>query len=526
MKVVTAEEMRNIDRATIEKYGIPGTVLMERAGLAVAEKVRAIFEKKKVIVLAGGGNNGGDGIAAARNLHNWGWHVRVLLMLRENKLSPDCLSQYRMAKHSGVVIEFRKGVTEKDLHGSLVIDALLGTGINKEVTSFMAEVIRFLNAADVKVMAVDIPSGISSDSGQIMGAAVQADFTVSFGLPKIGHILYPGAHYSGQLYVEDIGFPEELLSSESLGVETIEKKSAVLLIPERPGYSHKGDYGHVLVIAGSRGKTGAALMTARACLRAGAGLVTLGVPETLVDILQSRVTEEMVMPLSDSGKGVLSARAYDQIRDFLDTRADVLAIGPGITADENTAELIKRILETVTVPMVLDADAINLLAGRKDLLKKVKAPVILTPHAGEMARLLTSAVGNALKDKDKKELRFEIERNRINLARATAMETGAYFVLKGAPTIVADPEGRIFINTTGNPGMATAGSGDVLTGMLAGLLGQGMHPLDASRLAVYLHGLAGDAAAMAQGMHSLIASDIIESIPRAFLSLHADHHHP
>lgn len=521
MKVVTAEEMRNIDRVTTEKYGIPGTVLMERAGLSVAEKVRALFDKKKVVVLAGGGNNGGDGIATARNLHNWGWHVRVLLMLREDKLSPDCLSQYRMAKHSGVAIEFRKEVIEKDLHGSVVIDALLGTGINKDVTSFMADVIRFLNTADVKVIAVDIPSGISSDSGQIMGAAVQADYTVTFGLPKIGHILYPGAQYSGQLSIEDIGFPEELLSAESLCFETIEKQSASLLVPERPGYSHKGDYGHVLVIAGSQGKTGAALMTARACLRTGAGLVTIGVPETLVDVFQSRATEEMVLPLPDTGKGAFSARAYDQIRDFLDTSADVLAIGPGITFTEETTSLLKRILESVTVPMVLDADAINALAGRKDLLKKVKAPVILTPHAGEMARLLTSVAGKSIFDKDKKRHVNRIESNRIGLSRTAAIETGAYFVLKGVPTIVADPEGRIFINTTGNPGMATAGSGDVLTGMLAGLLGQGLHPVDACRLAVFLHGLAGDTAAVLQGMHSLIASDIIESIPQAFLSLRA-----
>lgn len=526
MKVVTAEQMRNIDRITIEKFGIPGAVLMERAGLSVAEKVRELFDKKRVIVLAGGGNNGGDGIAAARNLHNWGWHIKVLLMLREDKLSPDCLSQYRMAKHSGVAIEFRKGVTEKDLHGCLVIDALLGTGINKDVTSFMADVIRFLNAAHVKVLAVDLPSGISSDSGQIMGAAVQADYTVTFGLPKIGHILYPGAQHSGQLFVENIGFPEELLCSESLGFETIEKESAALLVPERPGDSHKGDYGHVMVIAGSQGKTGAALMTAKACLRTGAGLVTIGVPETLVDVFQSRVTEEMVLGLPDTGKGTFSAGAYDQIRNFLDTSADVLAIGPGITADEETANLLKKILPTVTVPMVLDADAINVLAGRRDLLKKVKAPVILTPHAGEMARFLTSAAGNFVTDKDKKGLRSGIERDRIGLSRTLSMETGAYFVFKGAPTIVADPEGRIFINTTGNPGMATAGSGDVLTGMLAGLLGQGMHPVDACRLAVFLHGLAGDIAAEAQGMHSLIASDIIDSIPRAFLSLHAYHHNP
>jgi len=521
MKVVTSDEMKNIDRVTIGKYGIPGTVLMERAGLSVAEKVRELFDKKKVIVLAGGGNNGGDGIAAARNLQNWGWHVRVLLMQPKNKLSPDCLSQYHMAKQSGVAIEFRKGLTEKDLHGSVVIDALLGTGINKDVTSPVSDAIRFLNAAEVTVIAVDVPSGISSDNGRIMGEAVQADYTVTFGLPKIGHILYPGAQHAGQLFIEDIGFPKELLSAESLTCETIEKGAASLLVPERPGYSHKGDYGHVLVIAGSRGKTGAALMTARACLRSGAGLVTIGVPKTLVDVMQSRVTEEMVLPLPDTGNGTFSAKAYHEIRDFLDTRADVLAMGPGITADKETTGLVVKILETVTVPMVLDADAINVLAGRKDLLKKVKAPVVLTPHAGEMARLLTAAAGKAVSAKDSKTLRTEIDNNRVNISRSVSMETGAYFVLKGAPTIVADPEGRIFFNTTGNPGMATAGSGDVLTGMLSGLLGQGMHPLDACRLAVFLHGLAGDTAAEIRGFHSLIASDIIKSIPAAFLSLRA-----
>ncbi len=521
MKIVTAGEMRNIDRITIDKFGIPGTVLMERAGLAVAEKIRGLFDKKKVIVLAGGGNNGGDGIVAARNLHNWGWNVRVLLMLREDKLSPDCLSQYRMAKQSGVAIEFRNKLTEKDLHGSLVIDALLGTGINKDVTSFMAEVIRSVNAADVQVVAVDVPSGISSDSGQIMGAALQADYTVTFGLPKIGHKLFPGAEYAGRLFVEDIGFPEELLCSDSLCFETIERNTASVLVPARPRSSHKGDYGHVMVIAGSGGKTGAALMAAKACMRAGAGLVTLGVPDTLIDVFQARVTEEMVIALPDSGKGVLSAKAYDPVMDFLDSRADVLAIGPGLSADEQTENLVRRLLETVTVPMVLDADAINVLAGRRDLLNRVKAPVILTPHAGEMARLLSSSSANSLKGKNAKELINEVDLNRIELTRTAAMETGSYFVLKGAPTIVADPDGRIFINTTGNPGMATAGAGDVLTGMLAGLLAQGMHPLDACRLAVFLHGMAGDIAAEAQGMHSIIASDIIESIPRAFLSLNA-----
>jgi NAD(P)H-hydrate epimerase len=519
MKVVTADEMRNIDLAAIEKFGIPGSVLMERAGLAVSLKVKDLYDRKKVIVLAGGGNNGGDGIAAARNLHNWGWNVRVLLMLREDRLSPGCLAQYRMARQAGVTIEFRTEVSGRDLHSAVVVDALLGTGINKAVTSPMSDVIAFLNASDADVISVDIPSGVSSDTGLVMGEAVQADHTVTFGLPKIGHMLYPGADCSGRLHVEDIGFPEELLSSESLLIETIEKDAVSLLVPGRRKFSHKGDYGHVLVVAGSRGKTGAALMAAKSCLRCGAGLVTLGIPETLADIFQARATEEMVLPLPDTGSGTLSVKAYEKIRSFLEQKANVLAIGPGISVDENITGLIIKLMESVTVPMVLDADAINALSGKKELLKSARAPVILTPHSGEMARLLAPSMGKQLIDTGENIMTQELRRNNIGIVRSFTQETGTYLVFKGAPTLIAAPDGKILINTTGNSGMATAGSGDVLTGMIAAFLGQSLSPLEACSAGVFLHGLAGDLGAGAMGMHSLIASDIIGMVPVAFMSL-------
>ena len=519
MKIATAAEMREIDRLAMEKYAIPGLVLMERAGLTVAQKVRDLFEKKKVVILAGGGNNGGDGIAAARNLHNWGWNVVVLLMLREDKLSPECLAQYRIAKHTGVAVEFRKEVSERDLHGALVIDALLGTGLNKAITSPMTNVIQFLNRSAVKIVSVDIPSGISSDTGQIMGEAVRADVTVTFGLPKIGHVLFPGAEYAGSLFIEDIGFPETLLKDDRLMAETLEKDAVSLLIPDRERYSYKGDYGHVLIVAGSKGKTGAAVMAAEACLRSGAGLVTIGVPETLGDIFQSRAKEEMILPLPDTGTGTLSAKAAEKIKDFLTYQADVLAIGPGITANDDTSNLMVDLLETATVPMVLDADALNVIGGRRELFKKVKAPVVLTPHAGEMAGLLRSSGGKSSTEQGENDVRNKVETDRIGISRAYARETGVILILKGVPTIIADPEGRILINTTGNPGMATAGAGDVLTGMIAGLLGQGLNPLDASCAAVYIHGLSGDIASKTKGMHSLIASDIIGNISAAFLSL-------
>jgi NAD(P)H-hydrate epimerase len=261
------------------------------------------------------------------------------------------------------------------------------------------------------------------------------------------------------------------------------------------------------------------MMAAEACLRSGAGLVTIGVPETLADIFQTRVTEVMVLPLPDTGKGALSAKAFNKAKDFLAGHADVLAIGPGISVNEDTFELVANLLETVTVPIVLDADALNVIGGRKELIEKAKAPVILTPHAGEMARLLAPVSGRSPKELDEREAISEIEAGRIAICRAYAGEAKVFLVLKGVPTIIADPEGRILVNTTGNPGMATAGAGDVLTGMISALLGQGLGPLDASCTAVYLHGAAGDKAAELQGMHSLIATDIINMIPKAFLSL-------
>lgn len=525
MKIVSAAEMRLIDQRTIKDYRIPGMVLMERAGLAVANRIRHLTERKKVVVLSGGGNNGGDGIAAARNLHAWGWNVRVLLTQREDRLSPDCRAQYRIAKKSGVPVLFRSSINEKDLHSSIVVDALLGTGINKPVAPPVSDIIAFVNRSAVMVVSVDVPSGISSDDGRIMGEAMQADITVTFGLPKIGHMLHPGADFTGKLFVEDIGFPDELLKSRDIRTESIERSDAISLIPERPSYSHKGDYGHILVLAGSRGKTGAAMLTARSCLKAGAGMVTLGVPETLADIFQSRVTEEMVLPLPDSGRGTFSEEAFEGITCFLNEKADILAAGPGITNEPGVVRLIRKLLVSVTAPMVIDADGINALSGEKKLFRKVKAPVILTPHVGEMVRLLASQTSTNRRSPGVPlpappgRFRDEVENNRIDTARSFSSETGAYLVLKGAPTVVAEPLGEVFVNTTGNPGMATAGSGDVLTGITASFLGQGLTPLAAAILGVYIHGLSADRAVLQKGMHSLVASDIIESLPDAFLSL-------
>lgn len=511
--------MRQIDKAAIGEYGISGAVLMERAGSAVASKIREIFKKEKIIVLCGGGNNGGDGLVAARNLFNWGWNAKALIFSRQNKLSADCAFQYKIAKKTGVPIEFRTAIDSKDLHSAIVVDALFGTGLNKAVAPPVSDVIAFLNRSSCRVVSVDIPSGISADTGEVLGEAVRADFTVTFGLSKRGHVLYPGADCTGKLFVEDIGFPRELLESDNIAVQTIERDYAIALIPERQADSYKSDYGHVLVVAGSIGKTGAAMMTAKACLRSGAGMVTMGVPESLADIFQARITEEMILPLPDTGEGILSEEAYTAIRDFLNKRGDVLAIGPGLTSGAGIRNLVERLLMTITVPAVLDADAINSLSGNTAILKETKSPVVLTPHPGEMARLLESGQDITKGAQGKEGMIEQIKKERIKIGGDFAKETGSCLVLKGVPTVVAEPGGKIFLNTIGNPGMATAGSGDVLTGMIAAFLGQGLNPAEASILGVYMHALSGDIAAAKKGVHALIAGDIIDHIPDTFLSL-------
>lgn len=536
MKVATSQEMREIDRITIEDYGIPSLVLMERAGLAIALKVRELLSQKsevkgrKILVLCGGGNNGGDGLVAARNLHNRGFDVKVFLAVEPKKLSSDALVQYKIAGKFGLsAMPLNELLTHHSsliTHHCLIIDAVFGTGLSRPVQGKIARIFEFINSSDVPVVSVDIPSGISANTGEVMGTAVNADYTVTFGLPKRGHFLHPGAEYSGRLFVEDIGFPAELIASNKIKVSLIDNQT-VSRLPRRQAYSHKGDYGHVLVIAGSKGKTGAALMTANACLRSGAGLITMAVPESLIDVFQSRVTEEMTLPLPDDGSGMISSKAIDVILNFAAQKVDVIAIGPGIGVSADTEKVISELIQKSAVPLVIDADGINSIAfsvertASSEILRKAKAPIILTPHLGEMARLLKQN-SEVRSQKAEEELQRKIEKDRIDTVISFSKETGAFLVLKGVPTIVADPDGNAFINTTGNPGMATAGSGDVLTGIISSFLGQGLNPVDASISGVYLHGLAGDIAADYKGEHSLIASDIINFLPDALWQMTRD----
>ena len=527
-KISNARQMQSIDRKTINDFGISGALLMENAGLCVATKVRELFSGQRAVVLAGGGNNGGDGLVVARHLHNAGWKVKVFLSSKEQNLKGDPLVQYKAALHYGVEVGFFAEFLERPgavlgAH-SVIVDALFGTGLTREITGIFADVISVVNNGHNQVIAVDIPSGISSDTGQVMGQAVRADYTVTFGLPKRGHFLYPGAEYTGKLFVEDIGFPGELLTGSELNVSLVGRVDVLPLVPERRNYSHKGIYGHVLVVAGSRGKTGAALMTAQACMRSGAGLVTIGVPEGLASIFQSAVTEEMVLLLPDTGDGTLSEKSLSPMTRFLEEKADVVAIGPGIGTTPATIKIVTALVKKSPVPMVVDADGLNSMKAAPTLLRKARSPVILTPHPGEMARLY-SFPEDAKGPRRKAFSAGDIERDRIGYAQAFSEEAGVHLVLKGTPTVIATPEGAAYLNTNGNPGMATAGTGDVLTGMISGILGQTKAPFQSCILGTYLHGLAGDLAAHEKGPHSLIASDIIEKIPSAFCSITQDEEH-
>ncbi|MCX7793244.1 MAG: NAD(P)H-hydrate dehydratase [Thermodesulfovibrionales bacterium] len=504
MKIVTSEEMHLIDKKTIQEYGISALNLMERAGRAVALRIKEFFKKGNVMVIAGPGNNGGDGLVAARYLKKSGFNVKVCLLFDKDKLSPEAKIQLERLKKAKIPFKVSRDLNKDDLRKVIIVDALFGTGLKREISGDLAQLVDKINSSGNPVVAVDIPSGISSDDGSVMGKAIRADLTVTFGLPKRGHILFPGAEYTGKLYVENIGFPEELLNAPFIKTELLTEDYIRALIPQRKRYSHKGTYGHVLIIAGSKGKTGACLMAARAALRSGAGLVTMGVPETLLSVFQSRVSDEMCLGLPDSGDGILRKEALKVISDFSEKKAQVIAIGPGMGVTEDTKEIMKGLLHSMNIPLVIDADGINCLEGLTFLLKNKKQCVI-TPHPGEFSRLTGIS-------------REEIEKRRIELSSEFSLKYGVTTVLKGVPTVISH-EGYSYINTTGNPGMAKAGSGDVLTGIIAGLMAQGLSPLNASILGVYMHGLAGDIGSKEKGLWSLLASDIIEYIPGAFKEL-------
>ena len=508
MEIVTAEEMREIDHRTITEFGIPGAVLMENAGREATRLLLAHFgdlRGKPIGILCGGGNNGGDGYVIARYLFHKGARPTLFLLLPKEKIKGDAALNLSLLGPLKIPIQELTTQAAVDAaknqmaHQHLFVDALFGTGLNQEIQGHIKEVILHINHLDKPVLSVDIPSGIHSNTGQILGAAIKADMTATFAFAKVGHLVYPGAAHAGRLEVIDIGIPHHIRKAVGSRHFLLTEPHVKSCLPKRSADAHKGSSGHLMIVAGAPGKTGAAALTSRAALRSGAGLVTLLCPRGSHAILESLVVEAMTAPLSETPEGSLSETACDAVMSLASDKK-CLAIGPGIGTALSTRKLVQRIVKESPLPLVIDADGINCVAFEKEILKISPVKKVLTPHPGEMARLtgLTTDF---------------IQKNRIRVAREFAVEYQVFLVLKGARTLIAHPDGRIWINPTGNAGMASAGMGDVLTGMIAGLITQGAPMDEALCAAVYLHGKAADTLSEHKGPMGYIASDLIETIP-------------
>jgi len=508
MVVVTPSEMKKIDHMAIQQLGIPGIVLMENAALKVVEVIERSYPLKKqdkVVVLVGAGNNGGDGLAVARHLFLRRINVEVILLAQQAGISGDAKINLDIAKRMGIPLLFLGDEgdlfrMEPHLSGAaLIVDAVFGTGLSRMVEGIFAKVIEFVNGVSVPVVAVDIPSGVNGEDGHVMGTAVKAMDTVTFEHPKRGHLLYPGRKYTGRLHVVPIGLPRD--SAHAIGVQgfTLDVSEAAGMLNERPSEGHKGTFGKAVIVAGSTGMTGAACLAAMAALRSGAGVVTLGVPASLNPILENKLTEVMTKPLKDSGTGYLHEDCVDDILDMVEG-ASVLAVGPGLGKSDTVFQVLRNILGRIDISIVLDADGLNHISRDIHLLSRHAKPVVITPHPGEMARLTGSTVAQILDSP-------------VQVAQKFSQEMGVVVLLKGATTVVCKPNGRVYFNTTGNSGMATAGSGDVLTGIISGLIAQGYDAYDAAVLGAFIHGRAGDTAATLYGHAGMVAGDILQAVP-------------
>jgi len=510
MKILNSRQIKEIDRKAIQDIGIIGPILMENAGLQITRVIQEKFPeilKDRILIIAGKGNNGGDGFVVARHLFNQGCQVEVILLAQQKELRGDTALNAGIATRMGVPIQ---EITTKNLwtaakkklkEATIIVDAIFGTGLTQPAGGIFTGVIKDINRAQAFKVAVDIPSGLSSDTFQIIGPCVKADLTVCLAAPKIAHVFPPAEEYIGDLIVAGIGVPPFLFEDPDLRLEMVEKKLLWPHFQKRKRDTHKGSFGHLLIISGSMGKTGAAVMAAKAALKMGAGLVTVGTPKSCLPMVARSMDELMTEPLPETPEGTLSLDARDRILELLKGK-DAFLVGPGISTHESTASLLTSLLPQVQMPLVLDADALNILALQPELMKSLRAPAVLTPHPGEFGRLLN------LSPK-------EILAQRLDLVSQFSQEKNIYLVLKGYRTLISDPEGYVFVNPTGNPGMASGGTGDVLSGMIASQIMQQKDFLKAVMGAVYVHGLSGDIASAKIGEKALTAGNIISHLPAA-----------
>ena len=520
MRVVSAQQMRRLEDKAIRDFGIPSILLMENAALAVVREIGQHFAENqqnlgglKAVVLVGKGNNGGDGLAIARHLTLLGFDVTVFLLVKPQELKGDAELNFRL--FSGTVGKsfIIEGEKQRRLarfafaQADVVVDALYGTGLRGAMPSIVEEYIEEINRAKAWVVAVDIPSGVEADTGKIYRLAVRANVTITFGLPKLGHFLGRGPEHCGQVIVDAISIPPSFLEDEEISSFVLTDQAMRALIPLRHLQNHKGTHGKGILVAGSLGMSGAAILAGRSALRSGLGLLQIVTPRGIVPIVASGVIEATVWPAS--GENELEAEAWPIIHERCQG-AQALALGPGLGLNDQFSSVLEKVLRNIALPVILDADALNLIALEPGILgwRQGRGPLILTPHPGEMARLCNLTT-------------LEVQENRLELAVTKAIEWEAIIVLKGAITIVAAPDGRVFLNPTGNPGLGTGGTGDVLTGSILGWLAQGVQPLEAACLGVYLHGKAAELLAKEFGWAGFTASELAAALPKARRQLEA-----
>jgi len=500
MKVAKVDEMKDLDKRAVEEFGISESLLMENAGQAAYFVMLQEFgiKNNKFVVLCGGGNNGGDGLVIARKIHSNGGEAKVFLLDDESKFRGAAKENFKIV--SGMPIEIARvdsidPIIAEVIDCDAIVDAIFGTGLVREVSGIYRDVIQLVNESQMTVFSVDIPSGINGDTGEVMGVAVKADYTVTFGLPKLGNMLYPGYEHCGKLYVSHISFPPTLYNSQTIKVEI----NNPVELPERAQDTHKGSYGKALFIAGSSSYFGAPYFSALSFLKAGGGLSYLATPKSISPFLASKGSEIVFLPQKETPSGSIALENMDELLEFSQA-VDMVVLGPGISLAREAQELVRELTLKIDKPLLIDGDGITAIAEDLGKIKNRKAPTVITPHLGEMSRITKIEIS-------------EINKNKIGVLQRTARELNAIIILKGAHTLIGYPDETVFINVSGNSGMATAGSGDALTGTITAMYNLGLALEEAVRMGVFIHGFSGDIAAVDKGEDGITAQDILDSLP-------------
>ncbi len=502
MKVARVEEMKNMDQDAIKKYGINNLLLMENAGLAVCQIIRQKygFKKYNFLIFCGTGNNGGDGLVVARKLYSNGAHVQLCILSNPEKYKNVSLKNWQIIQKLNIPFYIKPSVEEIDSlikPDNVMVDAIFGTGLTREITGYYFQLIQMINQKTNPVVSVDIPSGINGNNGTISGIAVKADHTVTFGLPKLGNILYPGYKYNGSLSISHISFPPELYNTPDIKIHI----NTPVTIPERQENGHKGTFGNALFIAGAQNYYGAPSFSSLSFLKAGGGYSRLAVPASIIPYIASKASEVVFLPQKETNSGTIALENLNELLEWAE-KMDFVIIGPGLSLQEETQSLVRDLIIKINKPLLIDGDGLTALSKDISILKKRKKPTILTPHPGEMSRLIGQSVQ-------------KIKENQINIIQKFSKNNNTICILKGPHTVIGLPNGELYINMTGNCGMASAGSGDVLTGTIAAMYTLGLSIESAARQGTLVHGVSGDLSACKTGKDGMIAQDILDSLPEA-----------